>query len=313
MTHGTPTATAVALAIDVGGTTVKGAVIDADATVRHAERRPTPASAGPDAVITTIVDSAAALADRARGLNLVPQAAGVVVPAVVADGVAVWSANLGLRNVALRELVATRLGLPVVLGHDVRAAALAEARLGAGRTTRRLLFVALGTGIAGGFVLDGRIDDGAHGGAGEIGHIAVRSGPDARPCGCSGRGCLEAYASAAAVARAYARAGGVSLPAHEVAALVAGGDPVAAAVWTEAVDALADGLLVGVALYDPAVLAVGGGLGQAGEVLLAPLRAAMARRRTFHQLPEVVAAELGEEAGIHGAALLALDLAGSRR
>ena len=89
----------------------------------------------------------------------------------------------------------------------MRAGALAEARLGAGRTTRRMLFVAIGTGIAGGYVVDGRIDPGAHGAAGEIGHIVVRTGPDAAPCGCGARGCLEAYASAAAIARAYARAG----------------------------------------------------------------------------------------------------------
>src|SRR5690242_5596440 len=219
MTHSTP----VALAVDVGGTTLKCALVDAEGTVHHTERHATRAERGPDAVVATIIDATADLADHARKLDLTPVAAGVVVPAVVSDGVAVWSANLGLRDVALRDLVAARLGLPVALGHDVRSGALAEARLGAGRTTRRLLFVALGTGIAGGFVLDGRIDEGAHGGAGEIGHITVRTGPDARACSCGGRGCLEMYSSASAVARSYAAAAGTVRGSDHVAALVVQG------------------------------------------------------------------------------------------
>jgi glucokinase len=323
----------VTLAIDVGGTGIKCAIVDLDGTVRQAERHPTGADRGPDAVVATILDIAAGLAGSARAAGFEPLSAGVIVPAVVADGVAVFSANLGLRDVPLRDLLAKRLDLPAALGHDVRSAALAEARLGAGRTTRRLLFVALGTGIAGGFVLDSEVDDGAHGAAGEIGHVAVRTGPDARPCGCGGRGCVEAYASAASIARAYAAAAAThsndandanagaphsaesdkGVPRHsarEVAELVVGGDPIASAVWTEAVEALADGLLIGIALYDPSVIALGGGLALAGETLLAPLREALRARRTFHQLPTVVLAELGEEAGVHGAALLALDAVG---
>jgi glucokinase len=314
----------VALAIDVGGTSIKCAIVDLDGTVRYAEWHPTWADRGPDAVVATILDRAAGLAGTARAAGFEPVSAGVIIPAVVADGIAVFSANLGLRDVPLRDLLAKRLDLPAALGHDVRSAALAEARLGAGRTTRRLLFVALGTGIAGGFVLDGQVDEGAHGGAGEIGHITVRTDPGARPCGCGGRGCLETYASAAAIARAYAAAAvnvgapcraesDNKVPLHSsrrVAELVEAGDPIAADVWAEAVQALADGLLTAIALYDPSVIAIGGGLALAGETLLAPLRASLRQRRTFHRLPEVVAAELGEEAGVHGAALLALDVAG---
>jgi glucokinase len=299
---------AVALSMDVGGTGIKSALIDADGTIRYSQRHPTAAERGPDAVVATILDIADELAAHARDLGLEPTCAGVIVPAVVADGVALWSANLGLRDVPLRDLLTRRLGLPAALGHDVRAAALAEAQFGAGRRTRRLLFVALGTGIAGGFVLDGRVDDGAHGAAGEIGHIAVRVGPDARPCGCGGRGCLERYASAAAIARTYhERTGTTLVHAHDVAQLVGEGDPVARAVWDEAVAALADGLLIGIALFDPAVLAIGGGLGEADGLLLDPLRVALEERRTFHRLPTLVRAELGEEAGVRGAALLALD------
>jgi glucokinase len=313
----------VAVAVDVGGTGIKCALVDTAGVVRYTLRRETGRDRGPQAVVDTIVTVAADLTEHARSEGLTPIAVGVVVPGVVdeAAGVAQWSANLGLRDVPIRDLVGKRLGLPTALGHDVRAGALAEARLGAGRTTRRMLFVAIGTGIAGGYVLDGRIDPGAHGASGEIGHIVVRTGTEAAACGCGGRGCLEAHASAAAIARAYARAGGTdesepgedATTAAEVAQRVSQGECRATEVWQAAVAALADGLLTGVALYDPRVIVLGGGLAEAGAVLLDPLQLALEQRRTFHRLPELALAELGDEAGCQGAALLALDLVGAAR
>jgi glucokinase len=273
-------------------------------------------------VVATILDVATGLADHAWADGLRPVAAGVVVPGVVDEvsGVAEWSVNLRFRTVPLRGLLSARLGLPTALGHDVRAGALAEARLGGGRTARRMLFVAIGTGIAGGYVVDGRIDAGAHGASGEIGHIVVRSGPDAPACSCGARGCLEALASAAAIARAYAARqeekpfrtkgdGPMALRAEQVAERAVAGEAEAVGVWGEAVAALADGLLTAIALYDPEVIVLGGGLAEAGAVLFDPLREALRTRRTFHRLPLLVPAELGDQAGCLGAALLALDLA----
>jgi glucokinase len=295
----------VAVAMDIGGTGIKCALVDPAGEIRHHARYPTEADRGPDAVVATILEVASELVATAKTAELNPVAVGLVVPAVIdeAAGVAVFSANLGLRDVPLRDLVADRTGLPTALGHDVRAGALAEARLGAGRSTRRMLFVAIGTGIAAGYAVDGAVDPGGHGGGGEIGHIVIRTGPDARPCGCGGRGCLETYASAAAIARSYGATG-----ASEVVAEVRAGDPRAQRVWQEAVEALADGLLTGVALWDPRLIVLGGGLAGAGDTLIAPLRVALAARRTFHQLPEVEVTELGDEAGCQGAALLALDV-----
>ena len=125
-----------------------------------------------------------------------------------ANGVAVWSANLGLRDVPLRDLVARSIGLPAALGHDVRAGALAEARLGAGRSTRRMLFVAIGTGIAAGYAVDGRVDPGAHGAGGEIGHIVVRTGRTRAPAAAAPAAAWRRYASAAAIARRYGEPAG---------------------------------------------------------------------------------------------------------
>jgi glucokinase len=296
----------VVIALDVGGTGIKCALVGNDGVVHHTERHPTGRERGPEAVLATIVDVAAGLAGTAEKLGHTPFAAGIVVPGVVdeAAGVAVWSANLNFRDVPVKALVERRLGLPAALGHDVRGGGLAEARLGAGRGDRHVLFVAIGTGIAAAVVNDGVFYTGAHGAAGEIGHIVVR--PGGPRCGCGQLGCLEIVASAAAVARRYTERTGLRRTAEEVAA-AAPADPVAGTVWRETVDALADGLLIGMALFDPAVIVVGGGLAEAGDALLDPLRAAIHERVTFHREPELRRAALGDEAGCLGAALLAID------
>lgn len=297
----------VVVALDVGGTGIKCGLVDRSGTVRYAERHATEARRGPDAVIETILDIAESLAGKARGNGDEPRAVGVVVPGVVDEtaGVAAWSANVGFRGVPLRALVSARLGLPAALGHDVRAGGLAEARLGAGRGTGHVLFVAVGTGIAAAHVVAGRGFAGAHGAAGELGHIVVR--PQGPPCACGARGCLETLASAAAVGRRYAELTGTSASAAEVATRAGAGDPAAARTWREAVEALADGLSTAQALYDAEVIVIGGGLAEAGDVLLEPLRAGLRERITFHREPRLVGATLGDEAGRLGAALLALD------
>lgn len=306
-------ADAVVVALDVGGTGMKCALVRPDGVAVRTERHPTDAARGPTAVVGTILDVAEGLADKARADGLTPVALGIAVPGIVdeARGVAVWSANVGFRDVPLRELAVARLGLPTALGHDVRAGGLAEARLGAGRGTGHVLFVAIGTGIAAAHVVDGTAVVGAHGAAGEIGHILVR--PDGPRCGCGRPGCLEAVASAAAIGRRYAELSDGSpdrpVTAAEVAERAAAGEPLAGRVWQEAVEALADGLASGQALFDVATIVLGGGLAQAGDGLLVPLRAALHERMTFHREPRLVAAALGDEAGCLGAALLALDAA----
>ncbi|MFI6760540.1 ROK family protein [Micromonospora sp. NPDC050417] len=305
----------VVIALDVGGTGIKSALVRPDGSTHHSERHPTGADRGPAEVVETILAVAEGLAGRARADGLAPVAVGIAVPGVVdqAAGVAVWSANLGFRDVPLRDLVTERLGLPSALGHDVRVGGIAEARLGAGRGDRYVLFVAIGTGIAAALTIDGTAFVGAHGAAGELGHIVVR--PDGPTCGCGQIGCLEAVASAAAVGRRYtALAGSAStgdrVSAAEVVRRAAGGEELAGRIWQETVDALADGLLIAQALYDPAVVVVGGGLAEAGDDLLVPLRTALRARLTFHREPRLVPAALGDEAGCLGAALLALDTIG---
>ncbi|MFI5756614.1 ROK family protein [Streptomyces sp. NPDC051569] len=299
------------IALDVGGTGMKAALVGADGTLLHEARRPTGRERGPDAVVETILGFAADL--RAYGIEHLGEsavAAGVAVPGIIdaEHGIARYAANLGWRDVPLRDLLAARLGdVPVALGHDVRTGGLAEGRLGAGKGADRFLFVALGTGIAGAIGIAGTIEAGAHGSSGEIGHVVVR--PDGPECGCGQRGCLETLASAAAVTRAWAAASGdPGADAADCAKAVESGDPAAVRVWREAVDALAAGLVTALTLLDPRTLIIGGGLAEAGDTLFTPLRAAVEERVTFQKVPGIVPAALGDTAGCLGAGLLAWDL-----
>ncbi|MCX5078524.1 ROK family protein [Streptomyces sp. NBC_00424] len=299
------------IALDVGGTGMKAALFGLDGAVLYEARRATGRKHGPDAVVESILGFAREL--RAHGrthFGTAAEAAGVAVPGIVDSegGIAVYAANLGWRDVPLRELLSRGLGgIPVALGHDVRTGGLAEGRIGAGRSSGRFLFVSLGTGIAAAIGIDNRIEAGARGCAGEIGHIVVR--PGGPVCGCGGRGCLEALASAAAVGRAWATASGdPTADAVACARAVEAGDEVASRVWRVAVDALADGLVTALTVLDPRTLVIGGGLAEAGDTLLTPLRAAVAERVTFQKLPAIVPAALGDTAGCLGAGLLARDL-----
>ncbi|MCT2592774.1 ROK family protein [Streptomyces sp. N2-109] len=301
------------IALDVGGTGMKAALIGPgpEHPPLYETRRVTPREQGPEAVVESVLSFAAEL--RAHGLEKYgtePVATGVGLPGIVdqANGVAVYSANLGWRDVPLRALLRERLGngLPVAVGHDVRTGGLAEGRIGAGKGVDRFLFVPLGTGIAGAIGIDGRVEPGAHGSAGEIGHVVVR--PDGPECPCGQRGCLETLSSAAAVGRAWAAVSGdPEATAADAAKAVESGDPRATAVWADAVDALAAGLVTGLTLLDPRTLIIGGGLAEAGDTLFTPLREAVRARVTFQQLPTIVPAALGDAAGCLGAGLLAWD------
>ncbi len=299
------------IALDVGGTGMKAALVGADGALLYEARRATGRERGPDAVVESILTFAADL--RAYGEEHFGEsalAAGVAVPGIVdaENGVALYSANLGWSDVPMRRLLGERLGgVPVALGHDVRTGGLAEGRIGAGRGADRFVFIPLGTGIAGAIGIAGSIEAGAHGSAGEIGHIVIR--PDGPECSCGQRGCLETLASAAAVSRAWAAASGdPKADAADCATAVESGDPAALTVWHDAVDALAAGLVTALTLLDPRTLIIGGGLAESGETLFTPLRAAVEERVTFQKLPHIVPAALGDTAGCLGAGLLAWDL-----
>jgi glucokinase len=293
------------LAVDVGGTGIKAARLDADACVVEQSERPTPVADGPAAVVAAVRAAALELADT----DVV--AAGVVVPGAVdvATGTARYAANIGWHDVPLRDLLAADLGIPVAVEHDVRAAGLAERTLGAARGVADGLIVVIGTGIAGVVVSGGVPLRGDTDLAGEIGHVPVH--PEGEVCACGQRGCLETYASAAAIARRYRARGGAlaGASAREIAAGRAS-DPLAAQVWEEATDALGIALASATMLLDPQLVVLAGGLATAGAALLDPVRTALAGRLTWRPSPVVVLSPLGARGGMLGAAILAWHLTG---
>ena len=293
------------IALDVGGTTMKGSLLDREMRCLDEFRQPTPRADGPDAVVDAIASALRALAQRAATERLTVRQAGVVVPGIVDElhARAVYSANLGWRNLSLAELLEARTGLQVTLGHDVRAGGYAESVLGAARDARDVLFVAIGTGIAGALVQDG-VPVSARGYAGEIGHIMVD--PDGATCVCGGRGCLETLASAASIAARYTcRSGHVVTGAQEVAALLAEGDTDAWAVWDDAITAFTSAFATAATLLAPELIVLGGGLAGANDLLTTPIRTRLTERLTFQRQPAIVKAQLGDWAGCLGAGLYA--------
>jgi glucokinase len=245
------------------------------------------------------------LGEHAAGLRHPVTGLGVAVPGIVDGdlGVVRFAANLGWREMPLRDRLTERTRLPMRIGHDVRTGGLAEFTVGAAVGVRNAMFMPVGTGIAAAFLVDGN-ELTAGGFAGEIGHAVVD--PHGTVCGCGARGCLETLASASAIARRYAeKSGQPARGAHEVAERMRAGDPVAEQVWEDAVGALATALAMAVVLLAPEVIVIGGGLAESGELLFEPLRAELAGRLTFHRRPELVAAALGDNAGCVGAGLLA--------
>lgn len=296
----------VVLAFDVGGTDTKSAIVDATGRVLGLARTPTPlgGSRRAEVVVAHVADLAAEL--RAEHPHLVPTAAGLIVPGIVdaRRGVGVYSSNLGWRDAPIRDDAQSALGIPTAFHHDVTAASWAEHRLGAARAFEDAVVMVIGTGIAGSLILDGRLRLGG-GYAGEIGHSPVADGPE---CVCGSRGCLEAIASAGAIVRRYEARTGVRVDgARDVVIRAAGDDPDARNVWSSALDALALSMAQLTAVLAPQVIVVGGGLAQAGAALFDPLRARLDALLSFHRRPLVVPMELGDDAGLLGAALLARD------
>jgi glucokinase len=292
------------IAVDVGGTSIKAALVDeSGAMLRHADA-PTPVGEGAEAIVS-------AIGALARELTVPGVAAvGVVVPGVVdaATGVARYSVNLGWRDVPLRDVLAAKLGLPVAVEHDVRAAGLAERTLGRARGVPDCLVVVIGTGIAAIVVAGGEPVQGAVGLAGEIGHVPVY--PDGERCECGQRGCAEVYASAAAIARRYTARTGRSLTAAGIGARL-GSDDAADAVWNDATSTLGLALATYALLLDPSLIVLAGGLSAAGEGLRAPVQASLAARLAWRDAPAVEVSPLTSRAGLFGAALVAWRAAGS--
>ncbi len=308
--------TPVATGVDVGGSKVTAVVLAPDGTCPVRRTRPTPAD-DVEATVATVLELTREVHTEAT-VAVGVGAAGLV----TREGKVLFAPNLPWRGVDVAAAVAGATGVPVVVENDCTAAAYGEWRLGAARGLRDVLYVGVGTGIGGGVVLDGELRRGAHGFAGEIGHIVVE--PDGPPCGCGNRGCWETVASGMTITRDGRRA--VTRHAHSLIASMAEGspasvtgelvteaarlgDPTATGILTEAGTRLGVGIAGLVNVLDVAMVVVGGGVAEAGALMLEPARRAFADSVQAHGVrPEVpiVAAALGPDGAAIGSALLAL-------
>ncbi|WP_330184555.1 ROK family protein [Nocardia sp. NBC_01503] len=296
-------ADALVLGLDVGGTTIKAEITDAAGAVLTAGDQPTPRGA---AAFDAMLELGDALLDKLSETERARvQRAAVLLPGVVdtANSIAVFSANIGWRDIEVGSRFTDRWGMPVLLEHDVAAAGWAEWRFGAGNDRQSVCVVIIGTGISGTLSVGGRFVRGAIGQAGEYGHISVRRG--GLPCPCGNTGCVETVASAAAIARAYTRRTDIECDSAAMVFDRIGHDEDARAVVAEAVDALADGLLGVIHAVCPERIVLGGGLAGAGDALAQPLHRALTDRLRVVPVPEVVIGAFGARAGLTGAALFA--------
>lgn len=312
----------LSVGVDIGGTKIAAGLVDEEGTVVRQTRTPTPAE-DPDALLRSVVATVREVVTDGGALAGVGVAAAGFIDRSRTRILS--SPNIAWRDYPLRNVLEDALGLPVVVENDANAAAWGEFRFGVGGDVDDFLFVSVGTGVGGGVVLDGELRRGAFGVAGEIGHIRVVR--DGDRCGCGNRGCWEAYASGTALMRRalarleageegtgplLARAGGSpeDVTGPMLDELAGQGDPFSVAQIRELGGWLGEGLATLGAVLDPALVAVGGGVANSGELLLEPVRESLARHqfgRGTHPLPQVVRATLGSSAGLVGAADLGRD------
>jgi glucokinase len=307
------------IGVDVGGTKIAAAVVNPDGSIVEKLRRETPAHetrATEDAIIALVGELRQRHDIEAVGIG----AAGYIDEK---RATVLFAPNLAWRDEPLKSIVEKAVGIPVIVENDANAAAWGEFRFGAGADVDELLMVALGTGIGGGIVLRGELFRGTFGIAGEFGHIKMV--PDGRVCGCGNRGCWEQYASGKALVREVREVADTKSPTASAILEAAGGD--AAAITGQMVTAAAKdgdrlcieafdtigawlgrGLADLASIFDPGVVVIGGGVSEAGDLLMDPARSSFKRElsgRGHRPEMEIRLAALGNSAGMSGAADLA--------
>jgi len=291
------------VAVDVGGTEIKSALVDSDFNVIATTTAPTPKA--DKTGVETVKAIAAIVGEFAQQQNIA--AVGLVVPGALDEpaGTSRWSGNLQWNNLPVRDLLHAAINIPVAFSHDVRTAAVAEMRNGAAKGARNAIFIPVGTGIAAALIIDGEIRS-AEGFAGEIGHIDVNG---KYPCVCGKTGCLEAASSTLAISKAYeVQSGKGGTTTEEIYQLVIAGDAVATNVWNDATSAMARACETLITILAPEVIVFGGGLSNAGETFLKSIRDYLDSTLTFQRKPRLEIAHYGAKAGTIGCAMLAFDL-----
>lgn len=309
----------LAIGIDLGGTRIRGALLTREGEVLARRTAATPATEGAEAVVAAIAALVRAVAQEAEGEAVVGVGLSAPGPLDAENGLALATPTIaGFTNFPLRDRVRQETGYRVVLETDAIAACIGEWRFGAGVGLSNMVYVTVSTGIGGGAVVDGRVLRGRKGMAAHVGHMTVVR--DGERCACGNRGCFEAYASGTAlVARARrlaaARRGSVlgeDATGEEIFRAAAEGDGLARELVDEEAALLGMGFATLLHLYSPELIVVGGGMSNQFAVLRAGIVAAMERgaMTPFRDVP-VVAAKLGDNAGLVGVGAVAFEAFGS--
>lgn len=314
------------IGIDIGGTKIAGGLVSKDGEIVVRARRDTPAQEPVELISATadlIRELAAASAERGEPR---PKVGVACAGYINADGSQVlFAPNIAWRHEPLRDELAERTGLDVIIENDANAAAYGEFRHGGGAAYKDMVLVTLGTGVGGGIVVDGKLFRGFHGVGAEIGHM--RLVPHGHLCGCGNRGCLEVYASGSALvreARALVTSRGpgseklvaacdgkpAKLKGNHVTQAAQEGDPASIRLLRELGTWLGEGLASLAAILDPEIFVIGGGVAEAGDLVMDSTRTAFEQELTggsHRPSPRFALATLGNDAGVIGAATLAVE------
>lgn len=305
------------IGVDLGGTNVRSGLLTPDGEVLDRCKESTRASEGWELVVGRLIGQIQGVREFAARKGLRITAVGVGAPGVIlADqGIVVKSPNFpDWNNLPLRKMLQEALSLPVVIENDANAAALGEQWRGAGRDIASMILLTLGTGVGGGIILNGEIWHGADGMAGEIGHMTLV--PDGRPCSCGNRGCLEMYASSRGILRSYEErcqletGAAKLLTSEEVYQAARSGDAVATGVMKDMGRMLGIGLANLINIFNPERIVIGGGVKDAWPLFIDAAQEEIAHRA--FEVPakrsSIVPSLLGDDAGVTGAAAVALRL-----
>lgn len=311
------------IGVDLGGTNIRAALIRRDGVIVRQARRPSMQEHPPEATLERIVEACREVIDSAQAAPADVLGVGIGLPGIMdsATGICFWSPNFPhWKDVPIGPRVSEALRLPVFILNDAKCAALGELVFGAGRGVRNMVLITLGTGIGGAFVVDGRLLLGPNGSIGEVGHHTVD--PGGRRCGCGNFGCWEAMCARDAIierAERKLQAGRASrlreltargeITPEAVSRAAAEGDPLAREVLEETGFWLGVGVANLINMLNPERFVIGGGIAQAGDLLLEPMRRTVNSRAVPLQrrTAQIVPAELGDQAGVMGAAVLVLD------
>jgi len=313
-----------AIGIDIGGTKVAGGLVDVDGHITHRARRDTPhRSKSPSVVEDTIVEVVAELMQVVGPETVAAVGIGAAGFVAADRATVVFAPHLSWRHEPLQEALHKRIALPIFVDNDANAAAWAEWKFGAAQGETHLMMITLGTGIGGGILIHGQVQRGRFGIAGEFGHMQVV--PGGHRCECGNRGCWEQYASGNALVREARSLFSANSPiASDLLDRVEGvpgnltgplitqaardGDPTACELLAEIGHWLGVGIANLAAAFDPGTFVIGGGMSAAGDLLLASARDTFKRQLTgrgYRPEARIVAAALGNDAGLIGAADLA--------